>query len=176
MHSVAKILTGPSLILVARVFLAGLLLITGVGKLSNHRTFVRIVRDYKLVPDASVGALSWLLPVSELVVSALLFSGRLIRWAALSAALLFVVFGLAALANIVRGRRDVPCGCCGKATGATIGWHVVLRDLGLIGLAAISGGIKPYLPYVALSSVLLLAVPPAALSLWQMWAEGREGD
>jgi uncharacterized membrane protein YphA (DoxX/SURF4 family) len=161
----AKLMISSNAILAVRVLLAGVLAVTGIGKLANHRTFVLIVRTYKLVPEAIVGALCWLLPLAELVLAALLFWGKLLPWAALGSGGLFVVFSLAVSINLVRGHRDMPCGCCGNATGGRIGWHVVLRNLGLIGLAAISGGIRSYVPHVALSSALLLILPVTAVGL-----------
>jgi uncharacterized membrane protein YphA (DoxX/SURF4 family) len=161
----AKLMISSSAILAVRVLLGSLLAVTGIGKLANHRTFVLIVRSYKLVPEASVGALCWLLPLAEVVLATLLFAGRLLPWAALGAGGLFVVFSLAVSINLVRGHRDMPCGCCGKATGGRIGWHVVLRNLGLVGLAAVSGGIRSYVPHVALSSALLFILPVVAVGL-----------
>jgi len=163
----AELMVDSNAVLAARILLGGVLAVAGIGKLANHRTFALIVRSYKLVPEASVGALCWLLPLAELVLAALLFSGTLLPWAALGAAGLLVVFSLAISVNLARGHRDKPCGCCGNANGKGIGWHVVLRNLGLIGLAAVSGGISSYVPYVALSSALLFILPIAAVSLRQ---------
>lgn len=50
--------------------------------------------------------LCWLLPMSEIVLAALLFSGTLLPWAALGGGGLFVVFSLAVSINLVRGRRN----------------------------------------------------------------------
>ena len=169
----AKLMISSNAILAVRVLVASVLAITGIGKLANHRTFVLIVRSYKLVPEASVGALCWLLPLGEVVLATLLLSGRLLPWAALGAGGLFAVFSLAVSVNLARGHRDMPCGCCGSATGGRIGWHVVLRNLGLIGLAAISGGIRPYVPHVALSSALLLILPAAAVGLKRRRMAGK---
>ena len=167
MSDAAKFMMGSNTILGVRVLLGSVLVITGIGKLLNHRTFVLIVRSYKLVPAASVGALCWLLPLAEVTLGTLLFSGRLLPWAAIGAGILFVVFSLAMSISLVRGERDKPCGCCGNAKVGRIGWHLVLRNLGLIGMAAISGGMKSCLSYVALTSLLLLTLPAVADGLRQ---------
>lgn len=157
-----------SVVLAARVLLGAVLAVTGIGKLANHRTFVLIVRSHKLVPEASVAALCWFLPITEIVLATLLFSGTLLPLAALGAAGLLVAFSVAISLNLVRGHRDAPCGCCGDANSGRIGWHMVLRNLGLIGLAAVSGGgMGSFVPYVALLSILLIILPVAAGSLRQ---------
>jgi len=81
-----------------------------------------------------------LLPMTAVPTSAVLliglefFSGagilikRSFPISALFAAGLFFLFGSAVAVNLLRGRRELPCGCFGKK-GTPISWHLVARDI-----------------------------------------------
>src|SRR5437868_15103779 len=81
-----------------------------------------------------------LLPMTAVPTSAVLliglefFSGagilikRSFPISALFAAGLFFLFGSAVAVNLLRGRKELSCGCFGKK-GAPISWHIVARDV-----------------------------------------------
>jgi uncharacterized membrane protein YphA (DoxX/SURF4 family) len=165
MLGVGALMSDSNVVLAARIVLGGVFGLAGVGKLANHPAFLLIVRSYKWLPEAMVRPLSWFVPVAEIVLAALLLSGTQVAWAAIGAAGLLLGFSLAISTNLLRGHRDTSCGCCGNSSHAAIGWHLVLRNFGLVGLAAIGGGLTPYVVYVAFGSGVLLILPAAAVGL-----------
>ena len=101
-----------------------------VHKLRRRGEFLSALAGYQLLPEVGL-RFWWLLPVLELLaVFELLFSAGASRWLAL---LLFLLYGAAILINLLRGRRDIDCGCGSDDT--PIGWGLVLRNLVLAGLA-----------------------------------------
>ena len=99
-------------------------------KLHGRNEFLSALAGYRLLLRAAL-LFWWLLPISELLaVIELLLSAGQSRWLALS---LLLIYGMAIFINLLRGRRDIDCGCGGD--GTPIGWGLVVRNLVLAGLA-----------------------------------------
>lgn len=103
-----------------------------VHKLAGLAHFRAVVADYRLLPPAFVAAAAVGLPLLELVAAgaAMLFAGNA-RGLAPAAAMLLLYAG-AMTVNLMRGRRHIDCGCTAfGASGATIGWPLVNRNIGM---------------------------------------------
>jgi hypothetical protein len=80
-----------------------------------------------------VTAAAALVVAGELTVAAFLAARPAAgAWAAAGA---LVAFAAVVAATLLRGKRELSCACFGQSVDAPIGWHVVLRDLGLVPLA-----------------------------------------
>jgi uncharacterized membrane protein YphA (DoxX/SURF4 family) len=121
--------------LLTRSFVALVLLSACIAKLGSRREFIQIVRNYKLVPRSLSTFTSQLIPAAELILAVCLLSGNLTRWSAFAASGLFLLFGGAVGINLIRGRRDVSCGCFG-GRDHQLTWALVFRNAVLAALAA----------------------------------------
>jgi hypothetical protein len=119
-------------------FVAIVLLAAAAGKLGEPRRFASIIRNYRIVPDAAASWLARLLPAIEGLLGALLLLSIAPTPAGLASAAIFLVFGGAIAVNLLRGRRDIACGCFGSHEYAPLSWTHVLRNLALMA-AALSG-------------------------------------
>jgi uncharacterized membrane protein YphA (DoxX/SURF4 family) len=121
----------PALLMVLRIGEAAVFLAAGVAKLrapQASRVAVRAVG----VPLVLVTPLGTLLPVAELAVAAALLGGPL-RWAALAAVAMTVLFNAAIASRTARG--DVGgCRCFGGGRGR-IGWSTIVRNGGVTAVA-----------------------------------------
>ncbi len=110
-----------------------LLFVFGVAafhKLSSPPAFVATLRNYRLLPAALTSVVAYLIIGAELVTTlGLAFGQHNAGW--LSAALLFIYAGAMAL-NIIRGRRDIDCGCAGPAQRQPLSRWLVIRNLVLL--------------------------------------------
>ncbi|MFI5715468.1 MauE/DoxX family redox-associated membrane protein [Nocardia sp. NPDC051750] len=124
------------------------LVIAGVPKVADRARTERSVRGYRLLPDPLVPVVAAALPWAEIVLGAALVLGLVPRVAGFAAAALFVVFFLALTVNLLRGRRDLDCGCFAFAAGkdeiARIGWWHALRAAGPA-VAAVLVAVAPVL-------------------------------
>lgn len=152
--------------------LGGLLLIAGVPKLRDRRGMLAAVQGYRLLPPVLERAVARGLPWGEVLLGTLLILGVGPRVTGLLAAALFTVFAVALGINLLRGRRDLDCGCFAFAeTGQAprIGWPHVVRALALAaggaGAVLLSNGLGA-------TSVVeyLLGWSLAALVLSAIWA------
>ncbi len=133
----ADALPSPELMLAAaqvatRIAIACLLATAAIGKLRRPGDFAGAVAAYRLLPDAAVWPVARALPPLELLLAAGLIAGMPL--ALIGTAALLAVFGAAMAANLLRGRRDIDCGCDPTARAKPIGWALVLRNLALAAL------------------------------------------
>ena len=89
---------------------------------------------------SALGAPSWAvapLPWVEIGLGAVLISGLVRPLAAALAAVLLVLFTVLLAVNLARGRRP-PCACFGSRSRQPISAWSLVRNLGLLALAAIA--------------------------------------
>ncbi|MET4049612.1 MULTISPECIES: MauE/DoxX family redox-associated membrane protein [unclassified Rhodococcus (in: high G+C Gram-positive bacteria)] len=117
------------------------LLVAGVPKVRDRDRMVRAVRGYRLLPESMATAVGNTLPWLEIVLGlALVLVLAPTVTGALAAAMFFVFFAALTI-NLVRGRRDLDCGCFAFSAGgdevAHIGWWHAARAGSFALLAAV---------------------------------------
>lgn len=118
------------MVLFARLLLAGVLLIAGVGKLrENNPGLVMAEVNFLPLPLARVAAR--LLPYIEIATGGLLLLGLLTNVAGLVAAAMFVVFSAVLAGKLLRGKTE-NCHCFGSFSAGTLTWGALLRNLLLL--------------------------------------------
>ena len=150
---------------VARLFLAGVFILSGWPKFIDSETTVRSVRAFQLLPEALVRPFAYGLPLVELSLALLLLLGLVTRIAGLVAAGLMVMFMFGIVMAWTRG-LSINCGCFGN-TGETVVDPVagyvkdLLRDTGFLLVAALL--IRWPFSRISLDGMLRIAEPrPAA--------------
>ncbi len=121
--------------LFSRVLLALIFLQAAHGKLANRSVLPAIVRNYRLLPHAAVRPAAAILPIVEVLLAAALLSGPAPAAAAIAAAALLVLFAAAMGVNLMRGRREIDCGCFQSGLRQSLSWFLVGRNLVLAALA-----------------------------------------
>lgn len=107
--------------------LAVVLIVGGWQKLREPDVFAAAVQNYRLLPDAFVPPLARLLPLLEMLAGGLLlFPASCESGGVLAAGLLVLVTGAVVL-NLLRGRREIDCGC-GGISGQPLSWALVARN------------------------------------------------
>jgi hypothetical protein len=84
------------------------------------------VVKYRLAPDWAARVIAWLLPPLQALAAGLLLVVPL--WGALLGLGLMALFTGAVGINMLRGRTDIDCGC-GGASGQSLSWGLVLRNV-----------------------------------------------
>lgn len=134
------------------------LLVAGLAKVRDRRTFGHQIAAYDIVPAAASVVLGQILPFIEVAAAAaLVFVPRL---GGPAAALLFATFALAVGINLARGRSELVCACFGAGGRHRISiWHVAGNTLfaGVVVLAAVTA-VHRTLASVVLGVTLLLIV------------------
>jgi hypothetical protein len=119
----------PTLALAGALLLAAVFGSAGPAKLMARDAFVGVVANYRLLPDRLVTPFALALPCLEIAVALGLLLPTTRSVAALLAAALLLLFALAMAVNLLRGRRDIDCGCAIGRLRERIGWPLVTRNL-----------------------------------------------
>lgn len=165
MESLSVFLSQPYLLLIPRAIVGLLLIIGGVGKGINLREFKQIIYAYNLIPAPLVGMFSYSLPWIEMITGIALLLKVLSPFAEFIAVGLFLIFAIAVGINLLRGRREIPCGCFSGRV-EKLSWLIVSRNMMLSGLALLSAG------KLILVSLLLLAFYGISLLL-HLWNRSK---
>ena len=131
-------LNAPSVSFASRVVVGVFLLFAGVSKLVLFPWFVKTLADFKVVPQRCAAPTASAVLLAELLTGVFFLGGIQPRLASYSAIALFTCFTFAILINLRRRRFDLECGCLSFWRKSRIGWHLLLRNTGLLGLAVLS--------------------------------------
>ncbi len=127
--------------LVALVFLTA-----AIGKMRHWAQFQGVIANYRLLPDVLIAPVTYILPPVEAVLGSALLLNLAYPWPDVAAMGLLVLFATAMGINVLRGRRDIDCGCFQSALKQRLSWIFVLRNavLALLtGLTLFSAGPLP---------------------------------
>jgi hypothetical protein len=151
--------------------LAIVFLVGAWHKLADLDAFGYAVERYRLLaaPLARLVALA-LPPVEALAGLLLLVPATRGVGAALAALLLAVVSG-AVVANLLRGRRDIDCGCGAPGTGRRLSWALVARNAALLAVCAVAAAPEQARELVWLDAFTAVF---AALALWAVYGAADE--
>jgi len=158
MHGVAQLL-----ICQIGVFLALLLAASAVHKGMRWAYTKRAVHEFAGVPRSAAAAAAAAAALGESLAALLLFVPAFRRTGALLAALIFGAYLALMLRAIVRGRRDVDCGCSFGPTRHPLGAFDVVRNAVLTAFALLvavsgAGGAEAVAASQALAGCALLAL------------------
>jgi uncharacterized membrane protein YphA (DoxX/SURF4 family) len=129
----------PWIGLVARLIVAGTLLVAGGIKAVDTSASVRAVTAYELLPLGLAEVVGYVLPWAEIALGLLLLVGIMTRFAAGASLVLFAAFVVGISSAWARG-LSIDCGCFGGggqvAPDQTSYLSEIGRDVGLILVAA----------------------------------------
>ena len=129
-------ISDPGATLAVRWMVAAVFLLAVVHKTRSVVAFSATLRSYQLLPDVLTGVVAYLLIAAEAVTAVALLLN--INDGAVAAASLLLLYAIAMLINLLRGRRDIDCGCSGPALRQPLSFHLVVRNLLLAGLAMLT--------------------------------------
>jgi len=124
-----------------RALLALVFLTAAVGKMRHWAVLHGVIANYRLLPDGLVAPVAYALPPIEAILAATLLVGSMSPWPEAGAAALLLVFAAAMGVNLIRGRRDIDCGCFQSALKQGLSWILVVRNVVLallLGVAILS--------------------------------------
>lgn len=121
--------------IIASVFIL-LFVYTAVSKLVTFQTFKEMLKFSPLIGDRNV-ILAWVLPISELIVSLLLFIPRTRKWGLYLSLALMLVFTIY-IGYMLLFTTNRPCNCGGVLNSMTwnqhLGFNIFFAVLAWIGI------------------------------------------
>ncbi len=100
-----------------------------IGKFRNPSAFRQILDGYRLLPERTIRSAARALPVVELAVAVSLPFGMFMP--ILAAVALLLLFAAAMAVNLLRGRKDIDCGCNFAARKSGLRWPAIGVNIAL---------------------------------------------
>lgn len=121
--------------LLFRLVLAWLFISAFLSKISDFTTHLSIIREYQIIPYRWSKSFAYVdLGMQAFVGISMLF-GLFTQLGLALALLLLVAYTVAISMNLLKGRRQISCGCGGLAGNHFLSWKLVGRNVVFIGLA-----------------------------------------
>jgi uncharacterized membrane protein len=106
-------------------------------KFIDLNEFRGAVENYRIVPEQLSGLIAIAVPFAEIVGALGLLLPATHRDAAILLSILLIVFSASIAINLLRGRRNIDCGCFGPMLRQQLSWWLPARNLALIAMLAI---------------------------------------
>ncbi|MCO5177237.1 MAG: redoxin domain-containing protein [Thermomicrobiales bacterium] len=123
----------PTILLLARLVLAGVFLIAGLAKLADRDGSRRALVEFGVPPLLAI-PFGVLLPVVEIIVGIGLIPRATADWSAVGALMLLTLFCIGIAVNLMQG-REPDCHCFGQLHSAPAGWQTLVRNALLAGVS-----------------------------------------
>ena len=123
-------------------------------KISEIDIFVGALDAYRLLPSAGVMPVARLLPGVEVAIALLVLVPATRHFGLIAFAGLIAIYAVAIAVNLMRGRRQIDCGCGGDVH--LLSWGLVLRNALLAGVALAMSGPSVDRLYEWLDAVTLI--------------------
>ncbi|MBI2800892.1 MAG: DoxX family protein [Gammaproteobacteria bacterium] len=136
--SAALHLADPVVVAIVSFALAAIFLTGAADKLKARDVFVSVVQAYGLLPIPLVVVFSFAIAVAELLIGAALLIPATWPFSQTAALGLLVIVSGAIVINLLRGRTELDCGCGGASADQPLSWGLVLRNVGLGALIALT--------------------------------------
>jgi Methylamine utilisation protein MauE len=102
---------------------------TFISKVINWKDYKQTIASYKIIPPKgiSISLLFFLINEAVIALSALLVGWR--PFNAVMATILLLIYTIAISINLLRGRKDLACGCGGVLESERLHYGLVIRNL-----------------------------------------------
>lgn len=131
-----KIINNTVLVLIARIVIALMFIIVGVGKIAHPEEFAREISNYQLLPILFINPLAIILPWLEVITGMMILFGIQIRANAFIVSLMLITFTTAIIIAVAKG-LSIDCGCYSQIAAQKVGLPKILENTGLIILSLI---------------------------------------
>jgi uncharacterized membrane protein YphA (DoxX/SURF4 family) len=115
-----------------RVILGTIFFTAGYSKVRRIGEHMVILEEYRLLPTAWIKPIGRVEIILELLTGGLLLLGIFQNLASILASGLLMLYCFAISVNLLRGRREISCGCGGVTGNHSLSWFLVFRNIILL--------------------------------------------
>lgn len=107
---------------------------TSYSKLFHKEKHIESIRNYNIIPNKYINVFFNFIICLELMTIFGLLTKLFIKFTIIISITLVIMYTSAIIINLLRGRRDISCGCGGIVGNDLLSWWLVLRNMFLLGL------------------------------------------
>jgi len=114
--------------------------VAAIHKLRSPTLFRAAMAEYQMLPPGLLTPVSGILIMVELLAAVLILIPAMGLAGAAMMITLLVVYSIGIGINLLRGRRDIDCGCNGPRSKQVLSWWLVIRNLVFVALIVLAAG------------------------------------
>ncbi|WP_225321743.1 MauE/DoxX family redox-associated membrane protein [Psychrobacillus sp. AK 1817] len=138
---------------------AYIFLFSATSKMKDYKSHIELVTNYKIFPVIFSKYLVNLFLLIELLASLMIILRVFTNYSVMALSILTVIYSIAIIINLARGRKDLSCGCGGVLGDHYISYRLVIRNLIII-IGLFSSIILPkisllFLEYINLNILII---------------------
>jgi len=122
----------------AAASVGAVLILAAFAKLRDIPLFRAAMDNYRLVPDALLGAAAWSIPLLELLAGVLLLPTSTRSFGAMLALVALAIVSGAVAIQLARNGERIDCGCGSESNHAPISYSLLVRNAMLMGLVVLA--------------------------------------
>ena len=146
----------PVFTIIVSICMSLMFAFAAVHKLKAVAVFKATMDEYQLVPRMLSGVIAVVLIVAELLAAILVLVPAVRTTGFMIMASLLLIYTAGIGINLLRGRRDIDCGCSGPASRHELSGWLVLRNLVLLSLVLLAANPLTQRPMNWLDVVVVL--------------------
>lgn len=124
----------PIITAIISISMSLLFAVAAMHKIRAPLSFKTAMQEYRLLPSGLLNSAAVLVIIAETLAAGLALIPA-VRWTGLAImTVLLSVYAAGIGINLLRGRRDIDCGCNGPASKQMLSWWLVIRNLLFLGL------------------------------------------
>lgn len=112
-----------------RICIAIIFISSSISKYNTFDKHIGIIEDYKVLPTNWSRVMGKLDITAEFVVGLLLLVGLFQFFGGFFAACILLIYTIAIVINLLRGRNEISCGCGGVLGNHNLSWILVTRNI-----------------------------------------------
>ena len=120
-----------------RICMAIIFLSSSISKYNTLEKHIGIIENYKVLPPHWSRVLGKLDILVEFSIGTLLLLGLFQFLSGLIAGSLLLIYTVAIVINILRGRTEISCGCGGVLGNHNLSWKLVIRNIALVSICIV---------------------------------------
>ncbi|MED5247480.1 MauE/DoxX family redox-associated membrane protein [Priestia sp. LL-8] len=117
-----------SILLVIRFVVFIIFFSSGIEKIKEIKKHEGAVSDFKVLPSKIVPLFSRMDPILEIVISVGILLGFFLKINIFLCLILLLIYNIAIVINLLRGRYEISCGCGGVVGTHNLSWWLVTRN------------------------------------------------
>lgn len=107
---------------------------TSVNKIRNIESHFILIKNYMIIPKKLIPFFLYLEITLEIIVGITLMLGVYQELGIFIMICLLIVYSIAISVNLVKGNKEISCGCGGLIGDHKLSWKLVFRNLGFFGV------------------------------------------
>jgi uncharacterized membrane protein YphA (DoxX/SURF4 family) len=121
-----------SIVLIIRTLIGVIFLSSGISKIPKFEEHLIILKEYNIIPAKLIKIIGITGVMFEIFLGGMFLLGLFTKFAVFLSIILLTVYSIAISYNLLKGKKEISCGCGGILGNNSLSWFLVVRNFFLV--------------------------------------------